>query len=102
MFVLCPLTVLFVIQFFPYLIILCPSHAAAYKTRTKRACQLGGILSRRYATIKPVRGRLGQILCAKSHQNRIENRMCKRALRDHFNPENIFSSGVEFVSQCAY
>ena len=30
---------------------------------------------------KPVRGRLGQILCAKSHQNRIENRMCKRAFR---------------------
>ena len=28
---------------------------------------------------KPVRGRLGQVLCAKSHQNRIENRMCKRA-----------------------
>ena len=26
---------------------------------------------------KPVRGRLGQVLCAKSHQNRIENRMCK-------------------------
>ena len=29
---------------------------------------------------KPVQGRLGQVLCAKSHQNRIENRMCKRAL----------------------
>ena len=31
---------------------------------------------------KPVWGRLGQILCAKSHQNRIENRMCKRPLGD--------------------
>ena len=30
---------------------------------------------------KPMRGRLGQVLYAKSHQNRIENRMCKRALR---------------------
>ena len=30
---------------------------------------------------KPVRDRRGQILCAKSHQNRIENRMCKRAFK---------------------
>ena len=33
---------------------------------------------------KPVRGRLGQILFAKSHQNRIENRMCKRAFTTLF------------------
>ena len=29
---------------------------------------------------KPVRSRLGQVLYAKSHQNRMKNRMCKRAL----------------------
>ena len=89
---------------FPYLIILCPSHAAAYKTRTKRVqnapdlpctnvyfakhlvdwkeryhilfedtllsnfCQLGGILSRRYATINPCGVGWGRF-CA---QNRIK------------------------------
>ena len=28
-----------------------------------------------------MRGRLGQVLCAKSHQNSMKNRMCKRAFR---------------------
>ena len=32
---------------------------------------------------EPVRGRLWQVLYAKSHQNRMKNRMCKRAFRKH-------------------
>ena len=46
-------------------------------------CQLGSILSRRYATINPC----GVSWCRFCAQNRIENRMCKRAFRE--SPDNI-------------
>ena len=41
-------------------------------------CYLGGILSQHaLRDWKPVRGRLGQVLYAKSHENQMKNRMCK-------------------------
>ena len=40
------------------------------------------VFRRSVTRLKPVRGRLGQVLYAKSHRNRMKNRMCKRAFTE--------------------